>query len=426
MKSIITSFLGALTLMAAIFSSAYATTPDPLTEPLLHSSNLQYEGSFQVPGGGTNQTSFAYGGRGITYDPVNNGLIMTGHPWYQYTAEISIPTPIKSTSISGLPTATFIQNFTDALDGKLNSINPTGPNPNVIGGYLVYNGNLIISAYSTYDAGDSQIASHFSRNLTLSSTNPVIGPERVGTLYPGFVSGYMSLIPPEWQNLFGGPALTGNCCLSIASLQSNGPAASVFDPSQLSAAQSIPATPVLGYPYPHTLGPGDTSQSTQFNLSTNIRGLVFPNGTRSVLFIGTQGIGPYCYGPGTSDTTLAGTPANSADDWCYDPTNASKGPHAYPYVYQVWAYDANTLLSVENGAIPQYSPTPYAIWTLKLPYTTDTSPISIGGAAYDPSTGTLYISQGCVASACTPIIDVFKITLTSEPTPNPPSAATVH
>lgn len=426
MKSHRLSLFGALTLIAFHCGSAYANTPNPTTEPLLQSSDLQYEGSFQLPGGGTDQTSFAYGGDGMTYDPVNNGLIMTGHPWYQYTAEISIPTPVKSTSLSNLPTATFLQPFTDALDSKLNSINPTGTNRNVIGGYLVYNGALIVSAYSVYDAGDSQIASHFSRSLTLSAANTLIGPVRVGTQYPGFVSGYMSLIPPEWQTLFGGPALTGNCCLSIASLQSNGPAASVFDPSKISSAQSVSATPILGYPYPHTLGPGDTSQTNLFNLSTNIRGLVFPNGTRSVLFIGTQGIGPYCYGPGTSDKTLAGTPANSVDNWCYDPTNSTKGPHAYPYVYQVWAYDANTLLAVKNGTTPQYIPTPYAIWTLNLPYTTDTSAISIGGAAYNPSTNTLYISQGCIAGACTPIIDVFKITLNPPPSPNAPSSVIVH
>ena len=79
-------------------------------------------------------------------------------------------------------------------------------------------------------------------------------------------------------------------------------------------------------------------------------GLVFPAGTRSVLFFGKQGVGTFCYGPGTSNQALVGTIAPGfVDPYCYDPVDDSKGTHAYPYIYQVWAYDANDLAAAKAG-----------------------------------------------------------------------------
>ena len=48
-----------------------------------------------------------------------------------------------------------------------------------------------------------------------------------------------------------------------------------------------------------------------------------------------QGTGTFCYGEGAT---------------CNDPTDSSKGNHAYPYQYQVWAYDANDLAAVKAGS----------------------------------------------------------------------------
>ena len=69
-----------------------------------------------------------------------------------------------------------------------------------------------------------------------------------------------------------------------------------------------------------------------------ITGMVFPSGTRTVLFFGKHGMGNYCYGTGGS----------SGGD-CFDPDDSSKGIHSYPYRSQVWAYDANDLIAVKNG-----------------------------------------------------------------------------
>jgi hypothetical protein len=152
----------------------------------------------------------------------------------------------------------------------------------------------------------------------------------------------------------------------------------------------IPGTTVLYYPLSAPLAPVDT-QNLLFNLATQMGGMAFPPGSRSVLFIGRQGTGPYCYGIGSD---------------CDDPSDDSKGTHAYPYQHQVWAYDANDLLSVKTGQKRPWEIRPYATWSLD---DMDTSGgASIRSAAYDPLTGRLYIAQ---AFGDEPRIDVYKLTV---------------
>src|SRR5207244_1724953 len=101
-----------------------------------------------------------------------------------------------------------------------------------------------------------------------------------------------------------------------------------------------PATTVLGYPIDHpTLGSCGSSDAL-FNCATQMGGVVFPEGTRSVLFFGRQGQGPYCYGVG----------GKTGGD-CFDPDDDSKGTHSYPYAYQIWAYDGLDLIKVKKGQV---------------------------------------------------------------------------
>lgn len=423
------------------FTARAADAPAPTAEPLLYPSNLVYIGSFRLPNGPTNQTTFAFGGDGLGYDPTHNALFITGHTWYQYTGEVSIPTPVNTTNVSALPTATLLQPLTDALEGNIGAINPGDTASLRIGGYLVYNNTLIISAYTYYDGNASQIASHFIRPLNLSTTGQVQGPYRVGPLYPGFVNGYMTSVPTEWQSILGGPALTGNCCLNIISVQSSGPSISIFNPAQLGVSTPTPATELLGYPFAHPLSAyGATftqptsenapSTGNYFNGTTRITGTVFPNGTRTILFFGRQGLGNFCYGEGTANAALAGQPADGgADLWCYDPVTSSKGTHAYPYTYEVWAYDADDLLKVKEGKEAPYDVKPYAVWALNPPIQPNNLD-HIGGAAYDPATNRIYVAQECVDTNCAPIIDVYKVSTNiqsnASTTPSPPKNTQVQ
>jgi len=76
-------------------------------------------------------------------------------------------------------------------------------------------------------------------------------------------------------------------------------------------------------------------------------------------------------------------------------------------VTEVWAYDATALLKVRSGQEKPWQVRPYATWTLKLPFG---SP-DIGGAAYDPATNLIYLSQQYSSGydRSEPVIEVFKV-----------------
>jgi hypothetical protein len=222
----------------------------------------------------------------------------------------------------------------------------------------------------------------------------------------------MAPVPPEWQSAFGGVAITGQFGLSVVGSTSSGPAVTVFNPDTVGSGSTVPGNTLLYFPLTHpacgSLG-CEATQNTVFNLSSGYGGVAFPPGTRSVLFVGAQGIGPYCYG-----TALA----------CNDPFMSDvKGPHAPPYRYQIWAYDANDLVAVKNGTKQSWEPRPYAqILLNEMPYNDNNF---VKGAAYDANTGHLYITQDYGSN---PRVEVYQIKVDGVTTaqPMPPTAVSVQ
>jgi len=381
---------------------------------LLQSTSLVRLGAFRVPqgivaGSQAGQKTFAYGGTSLAFNAANRSLFVVGHDWDQQVAEIQIPASIvDSATIGGLNVATVLQPFADVTEGRMKSILASPTETVKVGGLFVWNGQLVASVYDYYDgcACNAQ-SSHFVSGLSLATPGDVRGPFRVGDVNPGFVAGYMMPVPPEWQATLGGSALTGNCCLSIISRTSFGPAAFAFDPANLGVLSPVPAPPLVEYPQTHpTLGNWNSTWdgvTVLFNSTTQIKGAVLVQGTRSVLFFGRQGTGTFCYGQGTSTNP---PPAG----YCYDPIDAAQGSHAYPYRYQVWAYDLNDLAAVKAGGKLPWDVKPYAVWALPLPYVTDGS-AWLGGAAYDSTTGRIYVSQQFVDGLDRyPVIHVFQVT----------------
>jgi hypothetical protein len=394
---------------------------------LIQFSDLEYLGAFRVPQGeyGSPQyTGFNYGGTGLTYNPLNNSLFIVGHNWHQLVAEISIPQEKQAASLSGLNTAEVLQPFADITEGNRSNLGEGGVTVNTsgepLGSFLVWDNKLIGTAYGYYDASSVVKLSHYISDLDLSKTGDFQGMYQVGETpnipNPAFIDGYMAKIPQEWQDAFGGPALTGNCCLSIISRTSLGPAASVFDPGQLGKEDPVEATPVVGYPISNpTLGTyGDKNPNSLFNGSMSIKGMVFPDGSQSVLFFGRRGRGDFCYGHGVSNPNLHNThcdPDYPTVLCCYDPVNGSKGGHSYPYVYMVLAYDAQELLKVKNGTKKMWDVLPYGVWEMTFPFANDNPRIL--GVAYDPLKQKIYIAQdggdkpGCCGHL--PLIQVYRL-----------------
>jgi hypothetical protein len=370
---------------------------------LVRSTDLEYQGAFQLPRGPVGASSFDYGGNALAFNPVGGSLFLVGHAQQQLVAEVAVPAIRRATTMSDLAVATVLQPFADAADGRLRSVEADQNQPVLVSGLLPYGGKLYLAASVYYDANGSQRLSHFVSGLDLSVKADVRGPYRVGNLGAGAVSGYFGLIPADWQGALGGPVLNGNCCLSIISRTSYGPAAFAIDPAKLGTTDPLPAVPLVYYPGTHPLGPYD-DRSTFFNGSTNVNGVVFPEGTRSVLFFGKQGTGPLCYGPGTGDLTLAGT-GPPGEVLCHDPMSAGKGYHAYPYLSYVWAYDALDLAAVKSGKRQPWDVKPYAVWSLDdLPFVGSTG---ILGAAYDAKTGRIFLSLA--SDGANPLIHVLTV-----------------
>lgn len=364
----------------------------------------------------------------------------------------------------------------------------------LLGGTLVdaANNKLVGTTYTTYDGEGNTTFSHFTANLNWTPSVNAKGMYRVGStindnngLSAGFVDGYMGWIPSEWQSDFGKKALTGMGAMAIISRTSYGPSLFAFNPADLGNGtlgtnnDPVSATPLVYYPSTHqTLGTYDSNISNPvYNISTELRGVVFPSGTRSVLFFGRTGMGSPCYGAGSiyasqavsnadmaewiiSNNTQAafdfcnvpvnntrakiascivGTPSSKSytcgsvqmdaagnDACCFDAANGDKGIHTYPYVYYVWAYDALDLLKVKNGttnpatglAYKPWELTPYAQWDLGSDIGIFGPPGNdnvvghgdnkILGAAYDPSTQRIYLSQANGDDGL-PLIHVYSV-----------------
>ena len=436
--------------------AADPSSTSPGSEPLLHTccgagNDVSYLGAFRVPFGpfgseivsGNNVDTFAYGGTSIAFNAAHNSLFMVGHDYGQRVAEISIPAVTPGSDISQLATASILQSFADPTDGLLANVsipNCTTTGCIKIGGLFPQLDSLYISAYNYY-TGDTQITSDFASSANLSAPNAAQGPYQVGTTgfcgltnCAGFVSGYFGAVPSEWQPAVG-KVLTGNCCLNVISRTSYGPALFGIDPTQFGTQDPLPALPLVYYPSTHPMQAWDSSWSPffvngtdasggihpNFNGTTEVRGVVMVKGTRSVLFFGRQGTGTFCYGFGVSDpnSPLLGTPINPADPsagtYCYDPAadpNA-KGVHGYPYVYYIWAYDANDLAAVAANQKNPWDVKPYAEWPLgntttgvsALPFTQPDAQFS--GAAYDPVAKRIYVSA-YKADDPLPIVYVFS------------------
>ena len=412
---------------APILAPTPAPTPAPgnppgaaASEPLLNRSDLQYVGAFRLPTGPIGASTFSYGGSAIAFNPANNSLFLAGHPYDQAVAEVAIPNSIvNTTDLNKLATAGVLQPFSSILPRLPN--NPSSLSTGgyeAIGGLMVSGGRLIGTAFNTYDGSGSAVDSHFVLDSTNLASAKASGLYQVGDLGGGYVGGYMTPVPSEWQSALGAPALTGQAALNIISRTSFGPAAFGFDPSRLGSGVT-PAVPYVYYDQNHAnLGSYASNPPALFNGTVggnNLSGLgiAFVPGTRSVLFFGAIGTGSFYYG-------------EAAD--ANDPNRTSKGPHSVGgnYAYQVWAYDASDFAAVKGGRVNPWDLKPYATWNFDFPEPGGSK--VLGGVAFDPASGRLYVSQvGADTStryANNPLIQVFQVTTNAPSTMTGQPAAT--
>jgi hypothetical protein len=376
-----------------------APDPPPAAAPLIQPGDITYAGSFALPTDDLGGSRFGYGGEAIAvhHQEGSPTLFLGGHVQDRgHIAQVRVPDELGSGS--AMPTASVIQPFADITDAAL-------PEGSRVYGLLPDGESLIVASSEYYDADGSQSVSHGRSSMNLSTSGDFTGFGELDSLAPPrAVGGYMTPIPEEWQGPLGGTALTGQCCLPIISQTSAGPSVTVFDPADVGTGPTVTGETLLWYPLSNPLAPED-GQGELFNLATVVPGVAFPSGTGSILFFGRHGTGPYCYGPGTDDAARHGVPTGDGDDvWCFDPTDDSKGTHAYPYRHQVWAYDVADLLDVREGTVEHWDVRPYAVWELE-----DIGPpghATMVGAGYDPVDRRFYFTESYGED---PVVHVLEI-----------------
>lgn len=385
-------------------------------QPRLSPDAFTYVGAFRLPRTAAGGDDFSFAGSPLAYRASANTLFAASRRGH--VAEVSIPTPVNSTDISTLPIAAYVQPFADPMEGHLPAVSPNGDAS--LRGLAVLGGRLCGTAMIYYDALNAQRLSHFCRSLTLSTPSfsgwsSVYQPARTG-----WVAGWLSPVPADWQAALGGTALTGNCCVPIVTRTSHGPSAFAFNAEAIGQAQ-VSATPLLYYTGDHaTLGPWMGSNPT-YGGTTTMNGMAVIAGTRTVVYVGRNGTGPFCYGIGTTDKALIGTISHDGAEHCYDPFNSSKGPHGHPYSNQAWLYDLNDFVAVKAGTREPWDVRPYAVFPLNLP-TPDRG--DMGGAAYDAERQILYVSQLWADQdgyANRPLLHAFKLTVAAPPTTTAPA-----
>jgi hypothetical protein len=377
---------------------------DPAAAPRLSSADIVYIGGFRLPAEEVDGASFSFGGSPLAYNPANDSLFVGVRG--SSIAEVTIPSPINSKRVEDLPFARFLQPFRDPTEGRLRDVANEGA---YVSGLLVHDGRLYGSGVIYYDANNVQELTHFSRSLKLTEPS-VSGMHRVGEKgKAGLVAGYMAAVPPEWQSTLGGPAVTGQCCIPIVSRTSWGPAAFAWNPAELRAGQTARVSPLVYYTGEHaTLGLWEGSNEN-YGGGVEMGGLVIPPATRTALFVGRNGTGPFCYGDGTADESRAKDSANG-ERLCYDPTSSDKGVHTYPYRYQFWAYDLNDLAAVRARKKDPWEVRPYGVWPFDVP--TPQPGKRVGGVGFDAERRLLYVAQMSADQdgyAYRPIIHVFRI-----------------
>ncbi len=381
---LISRIVGLVLLSACAFANA----------ALLQKANLVYKGTFTIPssatcvGGSQGMDAAAGGGMGI--NPVSGtSLFIGGHPYDQCYAEISIPTACRNGNQACSGTASYVQPLRDA--GLTGSIGGEGTIRE--GGVYIYNSKMYNTLYTFYSTtSPSQASSHFRRPVLLTSAKEA-GPVNLGgPTDPAFLSGYMGDVSAPWQAAFGGPSLTGQCCLSIISRTSSGPAAFVWNPE---AMGSPAAVPLLYYPLDHsTLGVLSGPVNPAFNGSTIIKAVFMPDGTDTVAFVGQTGTGLNCY---KEDCPPIGVADNG-------------GWNNQRHEYYLWLYDAADLAAVKAGTKQPWEPVPYAQFTLSDTIG-DAAAVWNVGAAYNPATEMLYVGRFCPnwPTDCRPSIAAYSI-----------------
>ncbi len=379
--------------------------------PLFDLSDMSYLGAFKVPSGQVGSATFSFASSGIAFNPLNNSLFLSSDSNVGvHVAEVAIPSTLQTSGrLSGMSTATVLQEFVDL--GRLINVDTSGaaqaPRLNYenvnLGGLLVANGGLTGGLYTGYTSAEPETSTHTHfradsldlSSLTSESFAGLLDIRRNTSSLDGRIrGGYMTEVPAEWQPYIGSKYVTGAAAQNRIEFSSTGPALFGFDAVN---PEDSSGNALLAYPHNHPLQWSDQPNAgpqVLFNGTTKIDGVTFVPGTRSIIFIGSNGLSDIGYGVGSLFNDSARP---------YSGFHSQNGN----YSYQIWAYDIEDFMAVRHGVKSPWTLQPTSVVNFDLP--TPEPAKYLGGTAFDASTGRLYISQKLAGDEATPVIHVYQL-----------------
>jgi hypothetical protein len=358
---------------------------------LIQPENLVYQGAFLFP----ESDAWAYSGHALAYYPPGNSLYTATHAHDGYVGEISIPSPVISSSVNDLPRAEIRQAPADITGGWKDNctFDPECIYRELDG--LAYLPNINKMAWNLRDWYN--VAKHDQDSLGWSNPDmtDARGVWHIGEresdndlFHNARTSNYLFTAPEgfaaQWLNnkrlIAGGTREAG------ALGGSQGPTLFALAPwedgSPPAAGASLDALPLLYYPEnvdcvwedPDMCMYPDYRAVDQWNGGA---WMDTPAGS-AIVITGKKGLGPNCYG--------------EAEECGNDPCVLSKGYHAYPYQGQILFYDPEDIKAVQCGTRSPWQVFPYEVMSLEhISYMGECS--VIGAAAWDAENRRLFITE---------------------------------
>lgn len=374
-----------------------------ILEASLSVESLRYLGAFRLPEDGSREKEmFSYGGEALCYNPANDSLFITGHNWYTYLAEISIPDIVLSKDVSALNQSERLNGFIDIKGRLFDEWTMEIPR---VGMEVV--GDKLFFCFGEHYEEDTEKGTHGYTDLSLSMPSKVcvVGDYLYAT------NDYMFAIPKDYIAHFGGnDLLTGR--FRDGGWSGMGPslfAVSTKDIIDAENNEKIQAVPLIKYEDSFNGDNGKKMDNYSHADSWTGGAFVSCEAGSAILFLGTHGYGNTWYG--------------FANEVVY-PTDGDENavyPDVpdYPYDERGWwnddfrsciaFYSIEDIINVFNGQISPADIQPYEfadITKYMLVERDETVMQYLGAAAYDQENNRLFLLE-LMADGDKPVVHVF-------------------
>jgi hypothetical protein len=429
------------TTLSTVYStvSDFASITGAIDSELVYADTLQYLGAFRLPiASGANPLNWSGSdglgapGTVVWYNEEGDGgagsLLIGGRSGNNasWLAEVSIPATLEptgnTTNLNSNPAhrGVFLSpepRFFDMSGGQSALTSPGDINGVVSGGVYMHGGNIYQNWGRLYQSGSDP--THFRKTGTALDSGTITGPFAFASvpLPDGYVTiplwyrGPNALIPAAWQTALNGSMLQAQTQYSNQVPMGFGPALFSFNPAHVGTVSPVPNNLLLAYTTENPIEQLISGQRPDFWVrgASQVSGVAFPSGSRSVLMTYRGNNGPVTYGsPGEFDEQGSGL-------FIYNPASTNKGYHAYPNTPRLLAYDANDLKDVRDGARLSHTLKPYAAWDLVFPGAPPESVEFSKGhtsMAYDDAGKRLFIFERETSrSTSQPICHVYRVNL---------------